>query len=570
MPVSEEKFIEELIRLGFVKQENMKTAIKEAKANKSTITDYLLSKRLITKEQLGQAIANLFGVHYLEFSNRDVSQEQEKKIPEKIAQQYRIALFAEDDKTAVIVTDNPEQKGLADALKSIYKDKKIEIAFSFPEDIETSLVRSKKSLETKFGKIIASNIRVAPEIVTLMIEDALAHKASDIHLEPEEKEVIVRFRIDGVLYEVGRIPGVTYENILNRIKVMSHLRVDEHFSAQDGSMRYHRDEGSFDIRVSIVPTIDGETVVMRMLAVYVPNLSLADLGISPQDQETFMKAASKPFGMILAVGPTGSGKTTTLYALLKTFNRSEINLTTIEDPVEYKITGANQIQVNLQTNLTFAKGLRSIVRQDPDIIFVGEIRDRETAEIAVNAALTGHLLFSTFHANDAATGIPRLLDMGIEPFLLASTLQVVAAQRLVRKICNSCREQISISAAGLEKTFPNVNNYFPEQKIVLHRGKGCKTCGNKGYQGRTAIFEFIQNTPELQALILSNPSTQEIWELARKQGSKSLFEDGVDKVKQGITSLEELLRVALPPERNEQQRQSQNKESSEPAEAPGK
>jgi type II secretory ATPase GspE/PulE/Tfp pilus assembly ATPase PilB-like protein len=261
-----------------------------------------------------------------------------------------------------------------------------------------------------------------------------------------------------------------------------------------------------------------------------------------------MDASRKPFGMVLAVGPTGSGKSTTLYALLKTFNRNEVNLTTIEDPVEYKISGANQIQVNTQTDLTFAKGLRSIVRQDPDIILVGEIRDRETAEIAVNAALTGHLLFSTFHSNDAATGIPRLMDMGIEPFLLSSTLQLIAAQRLVRKVCENCRFSVPTTIIDLEKVLPDAKKYFSESKMTLYRGKGCKACGNKGYQGRTAIYEFIRNTPELQDLILKNPSSQEIWAVARKQGSKSLFEDGIEKVKKGVTTLEELLRVASPPE----------------------
>ena len=252
--------------------------------------------------------------------------------------------------------------------------------------------------------------------------------------------------------------------------------------------------------------------------------------------------------MILTTGPTGSGKTTTLYALLKIVNSPDVNITTIEDPVEYKVLGVNQIQVNRETNLTFAKGLRSIVRQDPDIILVGEIRDKETAEIAVNAALTGHLLYSTFHANDAATAIPRLLDMGIQPFLLASTLEIIVAQRLVRKICDHCRH--SVTKSGKDFNTPQLralNKYFGSKTTTFYEGKKCGACGDTGYKGRTAIFEFILITPEMQNLILHAPSAQEIWKLARKEGSKTLFEDGIEKVKTGVTTVEELLRVAEPP-----------------------
>ena len=301
------------------------------------------------------------------------------------------------------------------------------------------------------------------------------------------------------------------------------------------------------MRVSVIPVLDGEKITIRLLAEYVKGFTFSDLGVSGKDQEVFMSAAKKPFGMILVTGPTGSGKTTTLYALLKMLNNPAVNITTIEDPVEYKIPGVNSIQVNPQTNLTFAKGLRSIVRQDPDIILVGEIRDLETAEIAVNAALTGHLLFSTFHANDAATAIPRLLDMGVEPFLMASTLELVIAQRLVRKICDQCRVSFTPKAEELDKTFPDTKKFFPKSLPTLYKGKGCKNCGNTGYKGRTAIFEFIEVRGEMRELILKRPSTQEIQELARKNGSLSLFDDGLEKVKNGITTIEELLRVAMPP-----------------------
>ncbi|NTU69945.1 type II/IV secretion system protein, partial [bacterium] len=359
-----------------------------------------------------------------------------------------------------------------------------------------------------------------------------------------------RFRIDGVLQEAGRFPKEYYENILNRVKVEARLRIDEHYSAQDGAIRYtlKGKDDSVDVRISIVPTLDGEKIVLRLLAGYTRSLTLADLGLSPENQNLVEDAGKKPFGMILITGPTGSGKTTTLYALLKTLNRVDVNITTIEDPVEYKIPGINQIQVNNQTNLTFSQGLRSIVRQDPDIVLVGEIRDEETAEIAVNASLTGHLLLSTFHANDAATSILRLLDMGIEPFLLASTLEVVGSQRLVRKICEHCKASFSLDKKTLIKDIPLAAPFFKESKITIYKGKGCDVCNHTGYRGRVAIYEFIKVTPEIEELIMHNPSSEAIWKESKKRGGQSMFEDGIAKVKEGITTVEEVLRVSSPPE----------------------
>ena len=409
---------------------------------------------------------------------------------------------------------------------------------------------------------MASPRTVAPSIIDQVIADALLSRASAIHFEPREAEALIRFRIDGVLQEAGRVSREYYENILNRIKVLSHLRIDEKSSTQDGAMRYAPHTGPFgtplryakggneaDIRVSIAPTLDGEKIVFRLLAEYVRGFGLSDLGLSEEHQSMMAKAAKKPFGMILVTGPTGSGKTTTLYALLKILNTPKVNITTIEDPVEYKMLGANQIQVNVDKNITFASGLRSIVRQDPNIILVGEIRDRETAEISINAALTGHLLLSTFHANDAATSIPRLLDMGVQPFLLASTLEVVVAERLVRKICESCRVSREMPASELKKQYPWAGDYIKDASATLYEGKGCNTCSHTGFKGRTGIFEFIEITSELQKLILKNPSAQEVWEVARREGARSLFEDGMQKVKNGITSLDELMRVAEPPEK---------------------
>lgn len=376
------------------------------------------------------------------------------------------------------------------------------------------------------------------------MRDAVDYGSSDIHFEPWEKEVVIRFRIDGVLKEAARVEKSVYSNILNRIKVLAKLRIDDHYSAQDGSIRYVINNRRFDLRVSITPTLDGEKVVIRVLGEYVRNYNLRDLGLNEVNLSIVTEASRSPFGMILTTGPTGSGKSTTLYSILRTLNKPEVNITTIEDPVEYKIQGVNQIQVNLQTNLTFSKGLRSIVRQDPNIILVGEIRDEETAEIAVNAALTGHLLLSSFHANDGATSITRLLDMGVEPFVLSSTLRLVIAQRLVRKICPACRKSKVINVKDLVKEHHYAEKLFNAEEITIYEGSGCEQCNNTGYKGRIGLFEIIKITPEMQELIQKAPSSKEVWDLALKQGSIPMYLDGMEKVKTGLTTIEEVLRVA--------------------------
>lgn len=432
-------------------------------------------------------------------------------------------------------------------MKRVKSKVKVKTEKKIKASSQPSLSQSSQStLDTRFQRIIQTQQRVAPEIIHEIVSDALSFSASDIHFEPQEHEVVVRFRVDGLLQEAGRIPRQYYDSVINRVKVQAHLRIDEHFSAQDGAIRHTEDDTVVDLRVSITPTLDGEKIVMRVLSEYVRGFTLTDLGLSKEYEEVLLHIGQKPFGMILVAGPTGSGKTTTLYALLKVLNKPEINVTTIEDPVEYKIVGVNQIQVNPQTNLTFSKGLRSIVRQDPDIILVGEIRDHETAEIAVNAALTGHLLLSTFHATDAATAIPRLLEMKVEPFLLASTLELIIAQRLVRKICDHCKVSKRMSAQEYKKFPQAVLTHISKKPSTLFYGKGCKECNGYGYSGRVALFELIVMTDEMQELMLTNPSAKHIRELARKQGAHSLFEDGMKKVCEGVTTLEEVVRVAMP------------------------
>jgi len=535
-----------LVKGSYISKEELKKAEAEVKKNKDDLIDYLFTQGVITKDLLGQAIAEAFGVMYADLNTNIPSRQDVLQIPKEVGKKYRVVLYADTKSEVIVATDEPDQSGLIEALKSIFKQRKIRIAFGMSEDIESLLVHYREPLESRVQKIIEESQRVAPEVVVEIIDDAIVDRASDIHFEPQENEVIIRIRIDGVLQEAGRLEKKYYDNILNLIKVNAHMRIDEHASAQDGSMRIKKGNKTIDMRVSIVPTLDGEKITIRVLSEYVKRFSLSEIGLSEPDQDLLIDASKRPFGMILVTGPTGAGKTSTLYAVLRILNNPEVNITTIEDPVEYKIKGVNHIQVNKETNLTFAKGLRSIVRQDPDVILVGEIRDEETAEIAVNAALTGHLLLSTFHANDAPTAMPRLRDMGIESFLLASTLELIIAQRLVRRICQTCRVSRNAKRSEIVKTHPQVKGFFAKSEVRLYESKGCEACNFTGYTGRSAIFEFINMTREMKDLILEDPSTTEIWELATEQGAHSMFEDGMEKVERGVTSISEVLRVAPP------------------------
>jgi type II secretory ATPase GspE/PulE/Tfp pilus assembly ATPase PilB-like protein len=523
------------------------SAVAEANAHSSNdYVDYLLHQDLLSNTILGQALAEGYKMPFFNLSAHPAGKEEVTRIPEAVARTNRVVFVKESPQITALATDTPEKVDLS-ALQPLFPKHTVKLGYTLPEYIEASFTLYEQPLETRFSQIIGAGERVAPEIVDAILKDALTYRASDIHFEPGANDIVVRFRVDGNLREAGRVPKEYYENILNRIKVESGMRIDEHFSAQDGAIQRVSGGTPIDLRVSLVPTVRGEKVVMRVLGAYVQAYSLTDIGLNEQHSQLLEFYASKPFGMILTVGPTGSGKTTTLYALLKLLNRPNVNITSIEDPVEYKIGGVNQIQVRQQTNMTFAKGLRSIVRQDPDIILVGEIRDQETAEISVNAALTGHLLLSTFHANDAPTAIPRLIDMGIEPFLLASTLEIIIAQRLVRRICSNCRFSLPVADALKEVKNPKIIARYFTARDTVYAGKGCNVCAGTGYNGRLALFEFLELTPEMQDLVVKSPSTRDIEALARRQGSQPMFDDGVQKIKSGLTTISEVLRVVAPP-----------------------
>ncbi|HEV7453921.1 MAG TPA: GspE/PulE family protein, partial [Candidatus Saccharimonadales bacterium] len=522
-------------------------AAEQAAQDSAGYIDYLIRQELLSQSLLGQALAEGYKLPFADLTAKPPTKEQVAMIPEDTARAMRIVVIRNEPQNIAMATDAPEAIDPAQ-LKALFPQAKVSIAYTLPEYLETAFSLYEQPLATRFSEIIKVSKRVAPDVVDEIIKDALNFRASDIHFEPRGEEVVVRFRVDGNLREAGRVPKEYYENILNRIKVESGMRIDEHMAAQDGAMQRKTGEHGVDLRVSLVPTVEGEKVVMRVLGAYVQAFTFADIGLGELHRGIIERSIAKPFGMILTVGPTGSGKTTTLYALLKQLNRADANITTIEDPVEYKMAGTNQIQVREASNMTFAKGLRAIVRQDPDIILVGEIRDQETAEISVNAALTGHLLLSTFHANDAATAMPRLVDMGIEPFLLASTLDIIIAQRLVRRVCRNCRYSLPVSAAavGLKAPGFNLTDYFNQDDNV-YAGKGCSVCSGSGYDGRVALFEIIEITPEMQELLLHQQSSQDIENLSRKQGSPPMFDDGIAKVKNGTTTLSEVLRVVSPP-----------------------
>lgn len=381
-------------------------------------------------------------------------------------------------------------------------------------------------------------------LVDLLLADAEDKGVSDIHVDPTSKGVRVRYRVDGVLDEAYMFPTALHSEIVTRIKVLAGLRTDEHQTTQDGRFRHaFSDEKLIDVRVSVVPTYHGENAVMRLLSDHAVSFSLETMGFSQEDRQNIARAIKKPNGMILATGPTGSGKTTTLYTLVRMLNHKDVSVVTIEDPIEYAIDNVEQIQVNSRTGVTFANGLRAILRQDPNIIMVGEIRDAETASIAVNSALTGHLLLSTLHTNDAVTAIPRLLDMKIEPFLIASTLSVAIAQRLVRRICEKCKDEITITDAFIKSLegVPAASSLQEGQKFF--KGKGCTECRGDGYNGRLCVNEVLVTSEKLQEAILRKASSAELKEIAVKNGMTTMIEDGLKKAAAGETTLEEIFRV---------------------------
>ena len=519
-----------------------------------TLQEAAIEKDVITDERLGLLVASHIKFPFISLSKITIPESVFRIVPERLARKYKVIAFARDMDGIKLAMSDPADLRFQEMI--IKKTGQRATPYLATErDIENTLQVYRKDLKKSFDELLqseisknASDIGDAPiaKIVDLLITYAYRDKASDIHIEPEEKDLLIRFRIDGILHDVLYLDKKLHDRILTRIKILSRLRTDEHLSAQDGKIRLVVDEDNLDLRVSIIPLIEGENAVLRLLSSHYRQFSLLDLGMNERDLKKVTSAIDKSNSMILSTGPTGSGKTTTMYALLKILNTREKNITTIEDPVEYKIQGVNQIQVNVKTNLTFAEGLRSILRQDPNITFVGEIRDIETAGIAVNAALTGHLVVSTLHTNDAATALPRLIDMKVEPFLVASTVSIIIAQRLVRKICESCKMQITVKRSDIEKNISKgmISKHFTmTEDITMYKGRGCKVCHFTGYLGRIGIFEVLEVTDRIRKLITEKNDSGIIAQAAIEEGMTTMLDDGLDKIKKGMTTLEEVLRV---------------------------
>ncbi len=407
--------------------------------------------------------------------------------------------------------------------------------------LESRLEEGEEAEGAIFEDLLAGSDAPIIQLLNTIFLKAIKVGASDIHFEPYERDVIVKFRLDGVLHEVTRIPFSSYPKVVSRVKVISRLNVAEKRLPQDGRIKVRIGKKQIDMRVSTLPTVFGERVVIRLLDRSHKLLTLKELGFSDRDHAVFEDVITKPHGLILVTGPTGSGKTTTLYAAIQRIWTPEKNILTVEDPVEYQMEGINQVQVNPRIGLTFAAGLRSILRQDPDVIMIGEIRDLETAEIAVRASMTGHLVFSTLHTNDAPSSIARLTDMGVEPFLVASSLECVLAQRLVRRVCSHC----AFEYEPTEEELKTIHSVLGDVNVVrLKRGKGCERCLGTGYSGRIAIYQVMKIDEEMRALISRTSDTEKIRELAKKRGMRTLLEDGMEKVLSGITTVEEVLQVA--------------------------
>lgn len=533
------------------------------------IDEFLLKDGIIKKEAILKTKASLMNTPFVEVTTTAVDPQALGMIPESTARRYNILpyLYNPQNDVIYVAAADPFNVALLDFLEK-KTQKKIILALGISEDIEKTIAliytqglspEVKEALkeagisdQKNDGKKINISFREAPiaKIINTILEFAVRSRASDIHIEAGEAKTRVRYRIDGILQEKLTLPKAIHESLVSRVKILSEMKIDEKRIPQDGRFTFRLGIDEVDLRVSTLPTVNGEKIVMRLLKKTGGLPTLTELGLHGSMYRDLEEATQKPYGIILVTGPTGSGKTTTLYSILSRLNKQSVNIVTLEDPVEYQIAGINQVQVNPQAGLTFANGLRSFLRQDPNIILVGEIRDPETTQLAIQAALTGHLVFSTLHTNDAATAIPRLIDLGGEPFLIASIVNVSIAQRIVRKNCKNCLEWYIPDEHMTQLIKNTLGSLLPKEMrdgtkpIQVAKSKGCIECGNTGYFGRIAIFEVLKITPAITKMILREASAKEIEEQAINEGLIMMKQDGFLKVLDGITTVEEVLRVA--------------------------
>ena len=552
------KFTDVLIEKGSLTQEQLDKALQLADARREPLEKILVEMRVAPKDEVMWARAEELGKIYVDLTNRKIDPETATLIPEPAARRHHVICIGKvDNKITLAMADPTDILALDDV--RIRTGLVPEPVLSFYDDIERA-VDAAYSGDNKWQEIVGETgeqmdvvqeqeevpdeVNVDAPIVRLadlIVTQAIAQKASDIHIEPFEKQLIVRYRIDGLLREVMSPPKALQLALSSRFKIMANLNIAEKRVPQDGRIQVTIKRDRYDLRVSVLPTLWGESIVMRILDRKSVMVELDQLGFHPDLLEKWKKLIVMPNGVILVTGPTGSGKSTTLYATLNAINDPDTKIVTIEDPVEYNILGINQVQVHPKVGLTFAAGLRAFLRQDPDVMMVGEIRDHETALIAVQSALTGHLVLSTLHTNDSVSAVTRLIDMGVEPFLLASSVQGVMAQRLVRTVCKGCRRGVK-AVKAIHAKFEEYE--IPVSSLQLARGEGCEQCAGSGYKGRAGIHELIVLTDEFRRMLLDRVSTGELKRLALEQGLRTLYHDGLMKVAHGITTLEEVLRVA--------------------------
>lgn len=571
---SKSTLLDLLVNKGYLSNDQLSLLIKKAEEENVTLEDVIESQNIVSEDELVKMKSEILNIPYIDLSGENISQEVFKGFPQDVDLRYKFTPFKKEGNCIYVAMVDPEDVNALEALKFISLknglDWKIFItAYSGFKDVmgqysniitevgqALDVLKKEKSEEEGAEKITAKEIeRISQEapiskVVSVILKHAVEGGASDIHIEPTEKDLRVRYRIDGILHISLILARKISPAVVARIKVLSNLKLDEQRKPQDGRFNAVIDKRTIDFRVSTFPITGGEKVVMRILDKSVGIKHLSDLGFSENDQKILEKATERPYGTILVTGPTGSGKSTTLYAILGILNEEGVNIVTLEDPVEYFLEGANQSQIHPEIGYTFATGLRSILRQDPDVIMVGEIRDGETAELAVHAALTGHIVLSTLHTNTATGAIPRLIDMGIEPFLVTSALSVIVAQRLVRRICDHCKEEIQIPEKIKEDIKKEILNmpeqigkeYLNEKEIKLYKGTGCKYCGQKGTKGRIVIDEILIVTAELEKMTAQKPTESQILTEAKRQGMVTMKQDGILKALQGLVNLEEVLK----------------------------
>lgn len=540
--------------------------IKQKSISKNTsIIDVIKSMNIVSESQIAEAKAKILKIPYLSLLETTFSPIAINFISRPVAERFQLIPFAYDEKNKILsvaMTDPTDIEavqfiGHKTGLKiKVFAASSGEVIKSISQQYQHKLVgevddaiKETESMNQKIADAAdaSATIKEAPiaKIVSTILDYAVTSRSSDVHIEPQEDGMRVRYRIDGILYDRLSLPKSVQDAIISRIKILAELKIDEHRLPQDGRFNFKVGDKEVDLRISSLPTVNGEKIVMRLLRKSGGIPTLVDLGFNSAALKNLEASILRPHGIIIVCGPTGSGKTTTLYSILSRLNTSRVNIMSLEDPVEYQIPGVNQVQVNPVAGLTFASGLRSFLRQDPNVILVGEIRDTETTDLALQAALTGHLVFSTLHTSNAAGALPRLLDLGAEKFLLASTMNAIVGQRILRKICSSCKEEYIPSAQIIDEVKKDLGKLFPEDKdIKMYKGKGCGDCGQTGYYGRIGMYEVFIISSEVAQIMLQNPDSASMEQRAISEGMITMKQDGFLKVLKGITTIEEVLRVA--------------------------